>query len=378
MANPKDPRKGDFDTVNKKLFDRTVRHLLYLTKLSTQEAKWLVEKFKGEMFDDVVSEVMTATERAKNLSASEGPILSKQQTEAIDRMSERIADKINSALKGVEKDFKKRMEELGMQEVEFNQKLLQKTVPVELSLDTPTSNQIRSILDNQPFAGRKMDEWFSSIGDSTRKNVTQEVRTGMVNGESIDDIVRRIRGTRSNNFTDGVLNTTTRHARTLARSSVIHTSNHAAQQLYSQNSDVVKGVQWVATLDTNTCETCADLDGEIYKPTEGERPPVHPGCRCFMAPVTRSWKEMGYDKSELDAGTRASMSGEVPGSMTYNEWLKKQPDSVVKEALGPTKAKLFKEGNLSISNFVSRKGDILTLKQIRKKESDIFEKLDLN
>lgn len=373
MANPQDPRKGGSPkSVNQKLFDRTVRHLLYLTKLSTQEAEWLVKQFEGELFDPIIKEVMGSVEKAKNLSSVEGPILTKGQNQELDRMSKRIAKKANKIISGVEGDFKKRMQKLGMQEAEFNKKLIEKTMPVQLELNAPTELQIKSILNNQPFSGRTMDEWFSSIGEATRKNVTQEVKTGMINGESIDDIVRRIRGTRAGGFTDGVMSTTTRHAETIARSSVIHTSNYSAQQLYKKNSDVVKGVQWVATLDTRTCEVCAGLDGETYSVTKGERPPVHPGCRCFMAPVTRSWKEMGINAREMTPGQRASMNGQRPATMTYNEWLKDQDFEVVKEALGPGKAKLFTDGNLDISSFVSRKGDILSLEDIRRKESDIF------
>lgn len=84
---------------------------------------------------------------------------------------------------------------------------------------------------------------------------------------------------------------------------------------------------------------------------------------------------MGIDAKELTESTRASMDGQVPESMTYQEWLKKQPQDVVEEVLGKTKAKLFNEGGLTLDRFVDFKGDIYTLAELKKHEASAFAKL---
>ena len=44
----------------------------------------------------------------------------------------------------------------------------------------------------------------------------------------------------------------------------------------------VKKVKYNATLDKNTCEDCAEYDGNIYE--FGKQPglPRHPNCKCYF------------------------------------------------------------------------------------------------
>jgi len=137
---------------------------------------------------------------------------------------------------------------------------------------------------------------------------------------------------------------------------------------FEANSDIVKGVQVVATLDTRTCETCMAEDGKVYNVGEGVRSPLHPGCRCTITPILKSWQELGIPAKDIDAGTRASMDGQVPASMTYGEWLEGQPRDVQDEALGPTRAEMFRSGEVTIDRFTDDKGRPMTLEQIRRRE----------
>ena len=56
---------------------------------------------------------------------------------------------------------------------------------------------------------------------------------------------------------------------------------------YKANSDVIIGVEWLATLDFRTCLVCGVLDGTRYK-VKGKKPkvPAHENCRCLYLPVT--------------------------------------------------------------------------------------------
>jgi hypothetical protein len=63
------------------------------------------------------------------------------------------------------------------------------------------------------------------------------------------------------------------------------------------------------------------------------------------------------------------MDGQVPASLTYPKWLKKQPKEIQDEVLGKSKAKLFRSGKLKITQFVDRRNRPLTLKELQKKAS---------
>jgi hypothetical protein len=110
------------------------------------------------------------------------------------------------------------------------------------------------------------------------------------------------------------------------------------------------------------------LDGTTYPVDQGPRPPAHHQCRSTTVPVVKSWKELGIDLKEAPPGTRASMNGQVPSKLTYPQWLKRQPAAIQREALGPTRAALFRSGRLTIDRFVDQRGRPLSLKQIRQRE----------
>lgn len=100
-------------------------------------------------------------------------------------------------------------------------------------------------------------------------------------------------------------------------------------------------------------------------------------CRSSSAPVTRSWRELGIDLDEMDAGTRASMDGQVPAEQTYNQWLAKQLASRQDEVLGPTRGKLFRQGGLPMDRFYNDKGVFLDLPQLRERDARAFAKAGL-
>ncbi len=146
-----------------------------------------------------------------------------------------------------------------------------------------------------------------------------------------------------------------------------HISSQAREITFAGNEDIIKGVQWVSTLDARTTEICMSLDGQVFSIGEGPRPPAHVGCRSSIIPVLKSWKELGINLKEAPPGTRASMDGQVADTVTYPDWLKDQPASVQDEALGPARAELFRDG-VPIERFVDDRFNPLTLDQIKTRE----------
>ena len=64
------------------------------------------------------------------------------------------------------------------------------------------------------------------------------------------------------------------------------------------------------------------------------------------------------------------MGGPVAGDMSYEKWLKGQPEEVQKDVLGPTRQKLFASGTIkALSDLIHQNGRPLTLEQLEKKMS---------
>jgi len=161
----------------------------------------------------------------------------------------------------------------------------------------------------------------------------------------------------------------------MVRTAINHTVTAAREIYYEQNDDIVKGVQWVSTLDGRTSAICRARDGEVYPQGKGPRPPAHIGCRSATVPVIKSLRELGLDVDDVPESTRASMNGQVSGSETYQTWLKKQPAAFQDDVLGKTKGQLFRKGGVTLDRFVDRNGVELNLDDLQKTEAAAFAKL---
>jgi SPP1 gp7 family putative phage head morphogenesis protein len=258
-------------------------------------------------------------------------------------------------------------------ELGYQQQLFQNQLPVTLQVATVPVAQVVSATVSRPFQGRILSEWMAGLEADKAAKIRDAVRIGYVEGQPIADIVRRIKGTKARQYQDGIIEITRRNAETVVRTAISHTANHTRQKFAEANSDLVKGVKWVSTLDARTSEICQARDGEVFPINSGPRPPAHPNCRSTTSYVLKSFRELGVDLPEFSESTRASLDGQVPAKLTYGEWLKSKPAAFQDEVLGKSKGKLFRSG-MQIDRFVNRAGDVLTLDELRKKDAAMFAK----
>ena len=78
-----------------------------------------------------------------------------------------------------------------------------------------------------------------------------------------------------------------RQAQTLARTAVAEQNHQINERVWDANKEAMEGVQyeWVAALDSKTCEICAPMDGRVTDTREEQESwPIHPNCRCTVVP----------------------------------------------------------------------------------------------
>ncbi|WGK60518.1 phage minor head protein [Halopseudomonas sp. SMJS2] len=253
--------------------------------------------------------------------------------------------------------------------------VLPSVVAEQLTLNTVTASQAHAAAMARPFQGKLLREALAGIEQARAFRIRDTIRMGFVEGQTIDQMVRRLRGTRALGYADGLMEVDRRGAEALVRTAVNHTANYARQALYEGNADIVEEWEFVATLDGRTTLTCAGLSGKTFKIGTGPQPPRHWGCRSASVPVLKSaWEALGLSKSEIDPGVRASMDGEVAGDISYGPWLKSKPAAFQDEVLGPERGKLFREGGLTVDRFTDQRGKVYTLDELRKRDADAFEK----
>lgn len=273
--------------------------------------------------------------------------------------------------------LKAELQDLTDYEAGFQQQSLVSVVPAKIAIAEVVPQQVYAAALARPFQGRLLKEWAAGIEEARMTRIRDALRIGYVENQTISQMVQRIRGTRALKYADGLLQIDRRHAEAVVRTAISHTANFAQGMVYEANASVMKGLRWTATLDSRTSEICASRDGKIYPLDKGPRPPAHWNCRSVMTPVLKSWKELGLDIDEIPASTRASMDGQVPSDMTYQQWLGKQSVERQNEVLGVTKAKLFRDGGLQLDRFVNNRGHVYTLDELRVRDAAAFAKAGL-
>lgn len=166
-----------------------------------------------------------------------------------------------------------------------------------------TEKQQKAILDGQGIDGATIAEWFDKWKRADLERITSLVRRASVEEMSVADITRAVRGTKENNYSDGILAATKKGAVTIARTVINGVSNNARMETIKENSDVIDGVKFIATLDGKTCPYCAPYDGQVWRGEDiatARRPPIHPGCRCTLVPYVELTDEDG-NVIELDS-----------------------------------------------------------------------------
>lgn len=336
-------------TVNEDLFNRGIRHAMLLEGLKDAEVARIAKFLGGDFRKDILARYMSAP-----IGQASG-LRYESLLDDIKRMS-------RGAMRTIEKDVVQTLNEVGGLSVSFAGDSLSEALPFAYNPSMPGPNMIRALVANEPVQGKLVTTWFKDLGQTMGSRVNQQITLGLTQGESVDQIIRRIRGTRAGRYMDGVIGATRRDVEAVVRTQMTHVSNKARERVYEANGEVIKGVQYVATLDARTTDICAGLDGRVFKPTEGPRPPLHIRCRSTTVPVTKSFKELGEEfKSEKLKGlpesrvnrVRASMDGVQRQRNTYEKWLRGQPREFQDAVLGSKRAELFRDKRVHFTRFTN-------------------------
>lgn len=359
MAKKIDPRlraitKG---SVNNRLAQRAIRHATLLERYKNGQA----QKIVGLLNDNVIPDLLAEYQRRLTNISTRGFDTSAATTIRLRQMIKATDGLMRGLLGQVGETLTDDMKALALTEAEWQLAAMIDLVPLKIDFLTPSPTLLKSIVEERPFDGHLLKDWWSKLADDTQHKVTQQIQIGLTRGDSVPAIVNRLAGTTTE---PGVMNITRRNAEAVARTAVNHVTTQARETTFSENTSVVDSVMMVATLDTRTTEICMDQDGKVYPVDSGPRPPFHYNCRTVTVPVVKSWKELGFKFKEVPPSTRASMDGQVAETVTYGEWLKDQPDAVQNEALGPARAELFRSGEVGIHDFVNDKGQKLTLDEL--------------
>ena len=340
-------------SANEDLQNRAISHAIYMERYKTQ----VVNDVLGALEDSEQNLIRRIRDRIGDETFTR---------QRLERLLDDVRDITGEANKVLRERLRDHIQEFGGREAEWTARTIGEVVPIELNVVQPSPRQIYSAVISRPLEDRMLSEAVRDLGPRQRKQISAALRRGFIEGQTTQQIVRTIKGSRAARYTDGIMGGRRRHITSLVRTAINHTHSVAREELAKENEDIIKGVQWVATLDTRTTLICASRDGKSYPVDEGPRPPAHINCRSTVTPILKSWRELGIDLKEAPPGTRASMDGQVPDKVSYSKWLGRQSKGRQIEVLGRRRWEKWREGE-DVSRFV-QDDRVMSLDELERKE----------
>jgi len=244
---------------------------------------------------------------------------------------------------------------------------------IGLDAALPTEAVLKALVNGALIEGSPAGAWWSRQSDDTAFKFAAQVRQGIAGNETVQQIVRRIIGSKRLG-TVGIMETSRRGATALVHTSIQQVANDARLATFKENDDVVKGVMQLSTLDSHTTKICIaysgaswDLDGNPINGTTlafNGGTPRHFNCRSVLTPITLTYKKLGIDIPEAPPGTRASDLGQIPADTSFESFLDRHDAAYTEKLLGPGRAKLYRDGKITLNQLVDGTGRELTLKQL--------------
>jgi SPP1 gp7 family putative phage head morphogenesis protein len=304
----------------------------------------------------------------------------------IDKIIDEISPIVGEAFDDMLRELRTDLARVGVQQAKWAHTTIDTSTPIAIAISPAAGlsvNLFKSVLDANPFEGLILEHWVEGQSVNTVTQVRKQIQLGVANNETLDDIVRRVRGRsagilRDSNgdairtkrggfvhqFEGGVLDATTRQTEAIVRTAVNFIANNAHMRTFEENDDVVGWVEFLAVLDGRTTLICASLDGKRWRMDDPDirQPPLHYGCRSVLVPVI-DWDELGIE-APPESG-RASESGPVRAGLNYEQWLRRLPAARQDKILGAKRAALFRRGT-SLGDMVRQDGSVIRLDELEK------------
>lgn len=346
------------------LADSSTRHAVFLERLKAGEVRKFdafLRELDRSLRERLTRDGLGAVERAR-----------------VERMLAEVGAIIAAILLRYRDQLQRDLVDLARYEGQFAANML---ADAGFRPDVPTVGLLEAAAFAAPLQakgadGKRLLAFVDAWAASERDALAGAVRVGVAQGQTTAQIVTALRGTKAAGYADGALAVTARNASAIVRTAVQHVGDIARLETYKANADIVKGEQWSSTLDSRTSAQCRALDGRIFELDRGPRPPIHINCRSVRIPVLAD--EFTFlRKGEM----RASKDGPVSAALSYYQWLKTQPAAFQNEAMGATRAELFRKGGLSADRFAALQLDRnfkpLTIDEMRKLEPLAFSRAGL-
>ena len=273
---------------------------------------------------------------------------------------------------------------------------INRAAAIEIADVTLDYEQLKKLTNGTLIQGAPLSDWWNRQGEDLQRRFGDQMRMGVLRGENLDQLTARVRGTQARAYTDGVMQTSRRHAEAIAHTAVQAVANATRDALYDANSDIISAIQWISVLDQRTTHICKALSNKLW--TVPDHRPIghefefpekapHVRCRSTRLPVLKKWEDLvaGQGEEEIDEefkrqlredgftdeqiakvklNARAAADGQVAADISFEDWLKDKPPEFQDKLLGKGRGKLFRDGKITMTDLVDQRLRPLTLAEL--------------
>lgn len=366
-------------SVNDLLAEESIRHALQLQGYSNNVVRRIMAVL-GRSGERLYAELTLALERLDRASFT---------VERLESLLYSVRSVNAEAYKLMGIELTEQLRDFVAYEAAYQAQSLQAMLPAVVRVAAIDVGMTYAAAMARPFQGVLLKGVLDDLAEGKAKKVRQVIAQGFTEGKTTSQIVRELRGTKARGFEDGLMARDRRDIEAVARTALGHMSRFTQDKFVEANADIIKAKVWLATLDNRTSAPCRIRDRRQYTvdnkpighsyPWGGGAGAYHWRCRSHATYITRSNKELGIDVPEIVManGTRASMGGQVPESVNFSQWIKKQSAARQDEVLGRSRAELMRKGGMDLEQMYSAKGRFLTLEDLRKQDADAFKRAGL-
>lgn len=329
---------------------------------------------------DKVIELLNALERELVALIAQidptGPARIRYQRDRLARLLKAVEESIRATYRTTDLLLAREIREIVDIEATWTGRAINAVTFLEFADAGITREFLSTLVSDVLIQGAPTKEWWSRQAGGLAEKFADEMRRGVAIGEPNANLIERVRGKQG---VRGLMDISRSSAERLVRSSVQTAANVAREAMYAKNDDLITALAWHSTLDTRTSTWCITRDKYLYSNDKKHKavnggPPwlegpgrIHWQCRSAPIPVLKSWRDLGIDEDEIPDTTRASMDGQVPHDLTFEQWLKKQSVARQNTVLGEGKADLWRRGKITFRDLLDQNGRPLTTEELRRR-----------
>lgn len=247
--------------------DDLIKHRIFLQRLGVGNAKAL-------------REIVVAAVEPLRIKLKEGTLTYNQIQKEITRIRASLKGNLYNAAVSDLKDFI-------LYETGFNLKVLEKNSTSLESLQSPTKADLMDELENKTVntnVGNAVK--LTTLYTLLEKNIIDDVKKSVFSVDTMA-VTKESRTQMLEEIETAINTKVTNKLTAVAVTSVNHVAEVSMATIVAANLDIFDYVQWDTVLDSDVCEDCEALEGQVWTAgEEDETPPLHINCRCILTPFS--------------------------------------------------------------------------------------------